>query len=1495
MAILIMSFDSEVTTDAPRMWFKLDNTSGAPTNSGSVASPTVTEGTGYTKGVAGKQNVRSGDLSYDFSGAANSYIQVVDTGGSGQDFGKNWTFETVFKWDGAIAGNWFALIDARDNASNVHRSSVGVTNSGYVFVDTQFNGLNYSAAPLTSADTVWQHLMVTQTQDSTSNVITRIYVNGSLVTTSASNTYSTSNAVGRKFFIGDNNGVIGYNGPISEWMVYPTALSGTRVTAHYDALKTISYPATPMTATALMTDQTSRYEKAVRAETGLWGFWEMTESSGDFMNKTDLAGPDILVASGGTRNVAAVNPVNSFANAWQHPNLAGNYLELQDIGASLTGSFSIECWFDVGFTYAPINQIIYSASGPLTAYIIDSGGNAGKLQVNFGGLTSFVSSSVIGTGWHQFAMTRSGSGNPYIFIDGVNLGQMTGTVTDNWTAGDDIFIGSAANSGAVNFKVSSLSIYAGSGSAMSDARVAAHNSAMRDGLYTVSPMTATGAMPDAVATGQKNNSYSAQVATASALMNNASVPTNAAYASQTLDASALMVNPAYLAGQGSNYSSDAATASALMNTPSIDTSGNISYVAQVMTASGAMPNVAVPNFNYNAEVMTSTGLMTSPTVFIGTAANYNATPMTATGQMRQNAEVGNVRQHAYYRQIRAQVDADDIWIPFLDTGGTKVTEEVSEIFNLNTFGRNDAKYFGGPILDVAGPNELKAARFDGEDDYAIIGSATDSTPTRTYCYEFLIKTAKKNQAIISGTEDFTNGTATSFYGSAIEMRDGKIFLRRYITWAFGAYWQDILIGNDDIADNEWHHVVVTNWWFQADRANDYTQGTRDSISVWIDGKLDTRRDMTQMPGNTADRLARPDIVGKPVDAAVGYFEGDISMLVGRRGYQLSKYEIEQNYYVAMGINPVRVTPTTVSATMPNARGKGNSTRVLNVYLRNLQSNVVGLGQFKTYYDTTNGRLVTNTIAFTDPNDPYGYRDAISNERRLINFQNDIDLANYDIINVIDGTMWTGGTTPAATQKAEDYLAGALNTSRGRAAQLLDEFYTSLKLASITGGISLFIRQPEVAKRMGLIGNYTARRVSREQSLSPTGKPFWGQLGAGLSDEYDYWGWRNNPWGSYPATPNTPAWNADNEYQYSDNHFINGERIVATEAGLTNTPGVTMAEWIERVYPDPFSRGGAETAIRYDMNLSGLQIGQEMMFQTRVYGDKNATAAKNLDENLPIYSVPSENVYYGTIIAKEMANDWITNQRPSNPYADNATTIIIKEGDIVDGLVSQGRIAMSFNNDIAAPDKISIGIPHPSESEEKKKWQTSTYRGGGGYLAIDLNGNVVGTTPVQPNQPPAQGDTRPSNIVYVFQPNQQPSYMEVNGDMGRRIFKWLSVNTDLPGDNDAVITMESMTAFAQINSPGTTGSVNLSVRAGTFYASATILDSTDKDAITSALPMTASAVMNGNEKRIVVEPMTASALMLDNFDELFANGKAIDLIYSRTANRTVIVYLRSDNA
>jgi hypothetical protein len=244
-----MSWDVEVAADAPRMWFKLDNSSGTATNYGSVVSPTVTEGAGLTKGASGNSLIRSGDAAYDFTGTSTSYVQLQDTGGTGQDFAKTWSFECIFKCNGAPGGNWPSLADLRDN-SNVHRTSIGVNSSNFIFVDSQFHGTIYSGAALTSPSSVWQHLVVTQEASGGSNVITKIYVNGALSSTSSASAYSATNPVGRRFMIG-NNTTVGAYGPITEWAVYPTTLSAARIAIHYTAALV-----TPLTVNTVTADST---------------------------------------------------------------------------------------------------------------------------------------------------------------------------------------------------------------------------------------------------------------------------------------------------------------------------------------------------------------------------------------------------------------------------------------------------------------------------------------------------------------------------------------------------------------------------------------------------------------------------------------------------------------------------------------------------------------------------------------------------------------------------------------------------------------------------------------------------------------------------------------------------------------------------------------------------------------------------------------------------------------------------------------------------------------------------------------------------------------------------------------------------------------------------------------------------------------------------------------------------------------------------------------
>jgi hypothetical protein len=713
------------------------------------------------------------------------------------------------------------------------------------------------------------------------------------------------------------------------------------------------------------------------------------------------------------------------------------------------------------------------------------------------------------------------------------------------------------------------------------------------------------------------------------------------------------------------------------------------------------------------------------------------------------------------------------------------------------------------------------------------------------------------------------------------MRDGKISLVR--PPRFGPLGQpiseeELLRGYKDVADGEWHHVVISTWWYGLENKDYEHSEALGQFAIWIDGKLDRRNSSV----NTNYVMARPDVIGKGINELGNYFQGDISMLVARRGYGIPKYLIEQNYYEALEINPIRVGQLTATAAMPNAKGKGNSVRVL--YLNHINTFYSGIGYNldRTIYwrDTLNGnfmgRIVEERLTWSSPNNPGGYRDPVTDERRLMDLRTDIDVTDFDMIYI-----------PTGLNEHIDYLSSALGVSKSKVARYIDNFYASVKHAVAVKGLSLYITDPDVAKEIGFIDNYIGHDENFEMDWSLEARKFrpsQGQLGSPYTMQYDYWGWKNNPWGS------------GNPYQYNDTHMLTGERIVATEAGLTDTPGYTLAEVFNFVGPDPFARNAIEYGFRYDPNPNGLKLNQELLFQTRNYINPDG-----VDLQKDTYSVPSQSVKVGTIIAKEVANDWVREGRPANPYADNATTIIIKEGDSIDGIENTGRVFMSFNNSWTAPQKIAMGLVNDLEPVEKKKWQIASYRAGGTYLVINDQGGVVEVTPNVPGQGqqnPGEVDTPPrrGTAIYIFQPDPLVTTPVDNGDMGYRGFRWLTIDRQPVSDDDAVINATALTAEAVMVTPTTERSQNISIPVEPMLSSGKIVDRAGgdtRDVEVHVFPATASATMTNYQTVIKVEPMTAQADMVSNFDQAFDRGEIVDLVFSRTSNKEIIVYVRSD--
>jgi hypothetical protein len=1239
-----------------------------------------------------------------------------------------------------------------------------------------------------------------------------------------------------------------------------TGLAQTTLSANKASIASISlaltpsdniYANTPATASASAVDATVSaqdttlpYRVAVLADTPD-GYYELRETSGTNFVATSGSRSGTL-GSGAVLNQTGPNSKYKSVKGTSAYGFAST--ETSSSHLLNTSPWTMECWFRAS-TDSTDKTVMYAKPPGASASAFDVRLLAsGVMNVRFGSLDQdIIGGPYNDDGWHHLVVTASGSAlklyadntlkvnNTYT---GVTVGSGSGSNTYSFgsTTGNPIYVAQPA-------------WYA---SVLSATRVTAHFNAMSSTSYTVTATTASASMVMPAVTAQRAINYAVTPMTASA-----SEP-----------------NP--VPGTGTTYSATPATANAVINVPVLTATSTVNYVATPATATALMTDVIFPNANVRVTPVTASASLPMPGLVLGSPAVIAVPPMLATAGLKN---VTNFKDR-YFQLLTAQTDADDIYYRFAETSGTDAINEVLKRFNPSSGGKQGV-YYGGPQLGLLGaPGGGPYVHFDGVNDYLQTELLGGGTGTPTGSLEILFRTTGDNMALFYGTED-TGGTTNIGYGDAVEIRNGRIFLRRYTTSYYGSQWNDIDSGFTVVNDGQWHHLVITNWWYTAtgtaswEDQNDYTWGATDSLSIYVDGKLDRRFDRAQMPGNTAARLAIPDIVGRPVDSRVGWFQGDIATLVGRRGSSIPKYWIEQNSYAAFDITPVVATPMGGSGRMPNVKARGNSIRVLYIDFIPISNHGGSIVE--------NGRITDQINAISDPNNAGGWRDPITAERILVDVSNPahINIDNYDLIYLADNL-------------SVQSIRAQLEISTQKAQLLIDNFFAGVKRAVVNSGVSWFIKQPEHAKRAGLIDNYVVQDTVYETKGIEFDfwRPFAGQLGSGLLDEYDYWAWYNDPWRD--RTNNVYKPTSRNPYWYVDTHNAYKQRVVALEAGLTDLAGWTLAEQIQLHYPDPFTRGGADSALRYDENLSGLRIGQEIIPPLQ----RNASGGLPTIAGSHLIGVADTDINAGTVIARSAANDYIDETIINNPNMDLATVIIVKEGDLVDGVATQGRIFMSFNDDYNDTALFPAGIPGANETELQKQWQTSTFRGGGGYTIINVDsGTVIGTTPNNPNIP-LPGDSqipRPASSFYMWNPADQPSRLVPNGSFGRRGYVWLTANKLLPAVGDKVIKVGAMSSTARIPSPVTGTQSNAMVVVETMRANAKAqqnVNFTRVDREQLVEPMRASATLVGLHTYVKVDPMTAAANFPGSFGSVADINDRINLTFDRV-NATIILYIRRD--
>lgn len=253
-----MSYSSEVLADSPEDYFRLGESSGATaTNAGTGGHGNGTYVGSPTLGAAGLL-VGDADTCVDLSGSG----QYIETAAASKMY-TALTVEAIIRAD-TFSGNR-DIVGRRFNGDALKECwQFRVLDNGKLDFFIVAGGTYYTSYQSTSTLSPGTTYHVVVTWDG-SNV--RLYINGVLDATHAHtaipNNGSTSLKIGWSAFGSPFEEY--WDGKIDEVAVYPTALSGARIDAHYDAATTAP-PAGTLTLSATTQAKVAAFSLATEAD-----------------------------------------------------------------------------------------------------------------------------------------------------------------------------------------------------------------------------------------------------------------------------------------------------------------------------------------------------------------------------------------------------------------------------------------------------------------------------------------------------------------------------------------------------------------------------------------------------------------------------------------------------------------------------------------------------------------------------------------------------------------------------------------------------------------------------------------------------------------------------------------------------------------------------------------------------------------------------------------------------------------------------------------------------------------------------------------------------------------------------------------------------------------------------------------------------------------------------------------------------------------------------
>lgn len=297
--------------------------------------------------------------------------------------------------------------------------------------------------------------------------------------------------------------------------------------------------------------------------------------------------------------------------------------------------------------------------------------------------------------------------------------------------------------------------------------------------------------------------------------------------------------------------------------------------------------------------------------------------------------------------------------------------------------------------------------------------------------------------------------------------------------------------------------------------------------------------------------------------------------------------------------------------------------------------------------------------------------------RFIDINSDLNISNYDLITFVN-----------YPENNEQIFEMFPNDSKAEILEKYNDFIKSLENACAQGA-NLYVSSPKLAQDMGIVKNfeYIEQEVEAGDAHSAEINPF---------------------------EPNEPA------ERYFDTHRQNLYHVATEVPGLTDKETYILTDFINYIPSDV--NNFEQYHAKYAYRQFGLQEGNEFIIPTlalrNIGNNKDLPGFKANQRNVKsIAAINPSDIVTGTVVTKFANNHYHGNDIVANEYDDYVTTLIVHNGQLLNGQPITGKIFVNCVEDGYTMSREEYNkaiiqvIPQNeiNESVATRAWQYSTSR------------------------------------------------------------------------------------------------------------------------------------------------------------------------------------------